>query len=83
MLNPTNAQDLRQRVARIVADEVAPLLQMDGNDIEIVAVENGIVQVRLLGMCGCCPGSIHAVLMGIEDELRRRMPEVEYLEMMP
>jgi Fe-S cluster biogenesis protein NfuA len=83
MLDSTNAEDTRRRVARIVAEEVAPLLQMDGNDIEVVAVENGIVQVRLLGVCGCCPGSMHAVLMGIEDELRRRMPEVEYLEMIP
>jgi len=83
MFDPRNPEDTRQRVARIVAEEVAPLLQMDGNDIEVVAVENGIVQVRLLGVCGCCPSSAHAVLMGIEDELRRRMPEIEYLEMMP
>ena len=83
MLDPANAEDTRRRVARIVAEEVAPLLQMDGEGIEVVAVENGVVQVRLLGVCGCCPGSVHAVLMGIEDELRRRMPEVEYLEMIP
>lgn len=81
MLDSTNAEDTRRRVARIVAEEIMPMLQMDNNGIEVVAVENGVVQVRLLGVCGCCPGSVHAVLMGIEDELRRRIPEVEYLEM--
>jgi Fe-S cluster biogenesis protein NfuA len=72
--------DLKSRVARVVAEEVAPLLQMDGTDIEVVAVEGGVVQVRLHGACGCCPGSVQTVIMGIEDELRRRVPEVEYLE---
>lgn len=71
---------LKQRVARIVAEEVAPLLQMDGTSIEVVAVEDGVVQVRMNGVCGCCPGSVQAVIMGIEDELRRRVPEIEYLE---
>lgn len=72
--------DLRQRVARVVAEEVAPLLGMDGGGIEVAAVEQGVVQVRLHGTCGCCPGSIQAVIMGMEEELRRRVPEVEYLE---
>ena len=72
--------ELQQRVARIVADEIAPLLQMDDSSIEVLGVEDGVVQVRLNGACGCCPGSVQAVIMGIEDELRRRVPEVEYLE---
>ena len=83
MADLTNAEATRQLVARIVAEEVAPLLQMDGSGIEVVAVENGVVQVRLHGVCGCCPGSVQAVIMGIEDELRRRVPEVEYLEAVP
>jgi Fe-S cluster biogenesis protein NfuA len=74
---------LKQRVARVVAEEVAPLLQMDSNGIEVVAVEDGVVQVRLTGVCGCCPASVQAVILGIEDELRRRVPEVEYLEAVP
>jgi Fe-S cluster biogenesis protein NfuA len=83
MSGSTENNSLKQRVARVVAEEVAPLLQMDGGGIEVVAVEDGVVQVRLNGGCGCCPGSVQAVIMGIEDELRRRVPEVEYLEVVP
>ena len=72
--------DLRSRVEQVVRAEVAPLLEMDGTGIEILAVQDGVVQVRLGGSCGCCPGSVHAVVLGIEQELRRRVPEVEYLE---
>jgi Fe-S cluster biogenesis protein NfuA len=75
--------DLRQRVARVVAEELAPLLGMDGGGIEVTSVEQGVVQVRLHGACGCCPGSVQTVIMGIEEELRRRVPEVEYLEVVP
>ena len=75
--------DLRQRVTKVVAEEVAPLLGMDSGGIEVVAIENGVVQVRLDGACGCCPGSVQALIMGIEQELHRRFPEVDYLEVLP
>jgi Fe-S cluster biogenesis protein NfuA len=75
--------ELKQRVAQVVAEEIAPLMQMDGGDIEVVGVEEGVVQVRLNGVCGCCPSSVQAVIMSIEDELRRRVPGVEYLEVVP
>ena len=83
MSEPKANGELKTRVARILTEEVAPLLQMDGGGIEVLAVEDGVVQVRLHGLCGCCPSTVQAVIMGIEDELRRRVPEVEYLEAVP
>ena len=74
---------LHERVAKIVRDEVAPLLDMDATGIEVLSIQDGVVQVRLSGVCGGCPGSVQAVIMGIEEELRRRVPEVEYLEAVP
>ncbi len=75
--------DLKQRVERALAEHVAPALSMDGTDVEVVGTEGGVVQVRLRGSCGCCPGSVFAVVNGIEQELRRHVPEVEYLEAVP
>jgi Fe-S cluster biogenesis protein NfuA len=75
--------NLKQRVQHVIAEEVAPLLQMDGAAIEVLSVQGGVVQVRLAGTCAACPGTTYAVLMGIEEELRRRVPEVEYLEAVP
>jgi Fe-S cluster biogenesis protein NfuA len=80
MSDRNQALDLRQRVARVITENVAPLLQMDGSDIEVVSVENGVVQVRLGGVCACCPGSVQAVILALEDELRRHLPDIEYLE---
>ena len=80
MSQSTEPLDLRSRVARVLAEEVAPALQMDGGDIELIEVAGGVARVRLLGVCNGCPSTIMAVMMGIEEELRRRVPEVEYIE---
>jgi Fe-S cluster biogenesis protein NfuA len=75
--------ELKETVARVLAQEVAPLLGMDGAAVEVVDVQGGVVQVRLRGACGGCPGSVQAVVFGIEEELRRRVRGVEYLEAVP
>jgi Fe-S cluster biogenesis protein NfuA len=72
-----------QRVRQVLAEGVAPLLQMDGGAVEVLGVQDGVVQVRLGGVCGGCPGTIAAVLFSLEEELRRRVPGVEYLEAVP
>ena len=46
-------------------------------------VSAGVARVRLGGVCSGCPSTIMAVIMGIEQELRRHVPEVEYLEAVP
>jgi Fe-S cluster biogenesis protein NfuA len=74
---------LRDRVARVIAAEVLPLLEMDGTRVEVLDVTDGVVRLRLHGACAGCPGSVYAAVMGIEQELRRRVPGVEYLEAVP
>jgi Fe-S cluster biogenesis protein NfuA len=78
-----NSSEVKDRVARVVRDEVAPALEMDGAAIEVLDVSDGVVRVRLTGGCTACPSTIYALMMGIEEELRRRVPEVEYLEIAP
>jgi Fe-S cluster biogenesis protein NfuA len=74
---------LKDRVARALADEIGPALGMDGTGIEVLDVADGVAKVRLNGVCGSCPSSIMAVINGIEQELRRLVPEVEYIEALP
>ena len=78
-----DSSDLKARVALVLAAEVRPALQLDGGDIEVLDVHDGIVQVRLHGICSGCPSTLMAVIMGIETELRKHLPEVEYLEAVP
>ncbi len=75
--------ELKDRVARVLAEEVGPALAMDGTQIEVLDVKEGVARIRLGGICGTCPSSIMAAVMGIEEELRRRLPEVAYIEAVP
>jgi hypothetical protein len=46
----------------------------------VVVFVEGVARIRLNGVCGCCPSTVMTVIMGIEQELRKHVPEVRYLE---
>lgn len=60
-------------------DKIRPALRADGGDAELVAVEDGVVTVRLTGACGSCPMSTMTLRMGVERILRQEVPEVKKL----
>ncbi|HAU31206.1 MAG: Nitrogen-fixing NifU domain protein [Desulfotomaculum sp. 46_296] len=59
-------------------NKVRPFLQRDGGDVELVDVSpEGVVQVRLRGACGGCPASAMTLKNGIEQVLKKELPEVK------
>ena len=68
---------MKEKVAEVI-ETIRPALQMDGGDVELVDVdeENGIVKVRLQGACHGCPMAQMTLQMGIETELKNKIPEV-------
>jgi Fe-S cluster biogenesis protein NfuA len=77
------SDDLKARVVRVLAEEVGPALDLDGARIEVLEVADGVAQIRLNGVCSGCPSTTMVVLHGLEQELRKRVPEIEYLEAVP
>ncbi|MBL8967622.1 MAG: NifU family protein [Spirochaetaceae bacterium] len=68
---------LKEKVQRAIQD-VRPSLQADGGDIELVEVgEDGIVKVRLTGACGSCPMAVITLKQGVENYLKKVIPEVK------
>jgi Fe-S cluster biogenesis protein NfuA len=78
-----STMDLRARVASVLVEQVGPALAMDGTQLEVVDVSDGVARIRLGGVCGSCPSSIMAVVIGIEQELRKHVPEIEFIEAVP
>jgi Fe-S cluster biogenesis protein NfuA len=63
---------------QLAIEDVRPSLQADGGDIELVSVsEDGVVNVHLTGACGSCPMSTMTLKMGVENYLRKTVPEVK------
>ena len=58
-------------------DNVRPSLQADGGDVEFVSLaDDGTVSVKLTGACGSCPMSQMTLKMGIENYLKKEIPQV-------
>ena len=74
---------LKERVTEALAREIGPALAMDGTQIEVLDITDGVARLRLGGVCGSCPSSIMAVVNGIEHELRKHVPEIAYIEAVP
>ncbi|MEW6684758.1 MAG: NifU family protein [Candidatus Edwardsbacteria bacterium] len=61
--------------------EIIPVLQRDGGNVELVEItEGGTVKVRLTGACAGCPMSQMTLQMGIERILKEKVPEVKSVE---
>ncbi|MBF0144866.1 MAG: NifU family protein [Magnetococcales bacterium] len=74
---------MRERVEKVL-QEIRPYLQRDGGDVELVDVTPGnVVNVRLRGACGSCPGATMTLKGGIERVLKERIPEVVSVENVP
>ena len=70
------AGTIRERVQDVI-NLIRPAVQADGGDIELVDVTPaGVVQIRFHGACHGCPSSHMTLQMGIERNVRERVPEV-------
>ena len=56
--------------------EIRPFLNSDGGDIELVAVEDNIVQVRLTGACVACSVNQMTLKSGVEMTIKKYVPEI-------
>jgi Fe-S cluster biogenesis protein NfuA len=72
----TQQPDIRERVQNVI-NLIRPAVQADGGDIELVDVKpDGMVHIRFHGACHGCPSSTMTLQMGIERNLREKVPEV-------
>lgn len=68
---------MREKV-QAALDQVRPVLQRDGGDVQLVEVTpDGVVKVKLTGACGSCPMSTYTLKMAIERTLKQAIPEIK------
>lgn len=58
-------------------ENIRPYLQADGGDISLIDITDELdVKVRLEGACEGCPFSLQTMKAGVEQALRREVPEI-------
>jgi len=69
-------EDLTQKITERL-DSLRVMLQADGGDLEIVAIEGKNVKLKLRGACGGCPHAAMTIKGGLERILREEIdPEI-------
>jgi len=56
---------------------IRPFILADGGDIELVEIRENSVYIKLLGACNGCPLSTFTVTFLVEQELKKRIPEIK------
>lgn len=57
-------------------EELRPMLQQDGGDLEFVKMGGKVVTLKLVGHCGSCPYALMTLKQGIESRLQELDPEL-------
>jgi Fe-S cluster biogenesis protein NfuA len=73
---------VREQVQQCI-EEVRPHLQADGGDIELIDVTQGTAKVKLKGACSGCPMSNMTMQWGVENCIKKRVPEIKRVEVVP
>lgn len=75
----TSAEDaeISKKVIDLLDNYVRPAVEQDGGNITFKSYNDGVVTVHLQGSCSGCPSATVTLKAGIENLLKRMVPEVK------
>jgi Fe-S cluster biogenesis protein NfuA len=76
MITLDSKQELVERV-EVALNTVRPYMEADGGNIRLLEItEDFVVKLELLGNCGSCPMSMMTMKAGVEEAIKRVVPEI-------
>jgi len=78
----TSAADEESLIEQVekALDTIRPAIAMDGGNVELLDIDDGVVTLRMMGACGGCPMSTMTLKQGIEQRLREMVPGIERVD---
>jgi Fe-S cluster biogenesis protein NfuA len=74
---PFSDEELKPAVENVI-ERVRPSIKLDGGDIQLIDIRNGVVYVQLQGACVGCASSGTTLKYGVEKQMRTLIhPEIE------
>ena len=73
----TGDEQLKEKVAKLIDDEINPYVRSHGGVIEVLDVRESNVYLRMSGGCQGCGQASATLKQGVEQLLRERLPEVK------
>lgn len=79
-MSTENRTELTTKVKNVI-EQIRPYLQADGGDIHFIELtDDNVVNVELQGSCGSCPFSRMTLKNGVEEAMRKALPEIKSVE---
>ncbi len=69
--------------ASAALDQVRPYVHGHGGEVEVLAVQQGVVRVRLSGACSGCTSAAETLRFGVEEALRENLPGFVAMDVAP
>ncbi len=74
------SSNLFERVENAL-DSIRPYLEADGGNVKIIEIsDENVVRLELTGACGACPMSTMTMKAGVEEAIKRAVPEITSVE---
>ena len=73
-------EELTQKIEASL-DSIRPYLEADGGNVKINQVTaDHVVKLEFIGACGSCPMSTMTFKAGVEEAIKRAVPEIRGIE---
>ena len=69
--------EVLKRIEQVIDTSVRPYLNGHGGDIEILEFSEGVLKIKLTGMCSNCPSSLLTTEEVVKKEVMERVEEVQ------
>jgi len=70
-------QGITEKV-NLALQKIRPYLNADGGDVSLVSISDDlVVKVKFSGACDGCPYSVMTLKAGVEEAIRKELPEVK------
>jgi len=76
----SETSSIDENIKGILDEYIRPAVEQDGGAIHFHSFDEGVVKVVLQGACSGCPSSTLTLKAGIENLLKRMVPEVRAVE---
>lgn len=79
-MNTLSLEDITKKIEASL-DSIRPYLMADGGNVKILELSSdNVLKLEFVGACGSCPMSTMTFKAGVEEAIKRAVPEVKSIE---
>jgi Fe-S cluster biogenesis protein NfuA len=80
MSTKTKSEEIIDRIEAAL-DSIRPYLEADGGNVRVLEItKDNILKLEFMGNCGSCRMSTMTFKAGVEEAIKRSVPEIKIIE---